>query len=112
MLRRLLPLALVVLAPSLIRAQEPAAQASPTAAAPADDETVRREETVVVTASKVEQALVNAPATLSVISNEILLTTPAQNYADLFRSVPGMNAIQMSARDVNLTGRQATSTLS
>ena len=31
--------------------------------------------------------------------------------ADMLRSVPGMNVIQMSARDINLTARQATSTL-
>ena len=37
--------------------------------------------------------------------------SPAQNYGDLLRAVPGMNVIQMSARDINLTTRQATSTL-
>jgi outer membrane receptor protein involved in Fe transport len=68
-------------------------------------------ETIVVSASKTESALIDAPATMSVISAEVLATTPAQNYADLLRSVPGINAIQLSARDVNLTNRQATSTL-
>src|SRR6185503_5609394 len=38
--------------------------------------------------------------------------SPAQNYGDLLRSVPGVNVIQTSARDVNLTSRQATATLS
>src|SRR5256714_61823 len=69
-------------------------------------------ETVVVSASKVDTALADAPATMSVVSSETLASTPAQNYADLLRSVPGMNAIQLSARDVNLTSRQGTSTLS
>jgi outer membrane receptor protein involved in Fe transport len=69
-------------------------------------------ETVVVSASKVDTALADAPATMSVVTSETLASTPAQNYADLLRSVPGMNAIQLSARDVNLTSRQGTSTLS
>jgi outer membrane receptor protein involved in Fe transport len=68
-------------------------------------------ETVVVSATKLESALIDAPATMSVISTDVLATTPAQNYGDLLRSVPGVNAIQLSARDVNLTNRQATSTL-
>jgi iron complex outermembrane receptor protein len=69
-------------------------------------------EEVVVTATKAETTLVNAPATMTVIGQETLQASPAQNYGDLLRSVPGMNVIQMSARDVNITSRQATSTLS
>jgi outer membrane receptor protein involved in Fe transport len=69
-------------------------------------------EEVVVTASKAEVALVNAPATMSVVSAETIATSPAQNYGDLLRSVPGLNVIQMSARDINMTSRQGTSTLS
>ena len=69
-------------------------------------------EEVVVTASKAESSLVNAPATMSVVSNEQIETSPAQNYGDLLRSVPGLNVIQMSARDINMTSRQGTSTLS
>ena len=68
-------------------------------------------ETIVVSATKTESALIDAPATMSVVSTDVLATTPAQNYADLLRSVPGVNAIQLSARDVNLTNRQATSSL-
>src|SRR5439155_16776899 len=41
-----------------------------------------------------------------------LKSTPAQNYGDLLRGVPGVNVIQLSARDINITSRQATSTLS
>ena len=67
---------------------------------------------VVVTATKAESALLDAPATMSVVTSETLASTPATNYADLLRSVPGMNAIQTSARDFNLTSRQSTSTLS
>ncbi|HWW93803.1 MAG TPA: TonB-dependent receptor [Vicinamibacteria bacterium] len=76
-----------------------------------EEDVVKREEVVVVSASKVESTLINAPATMSVIDADTLVTSPAQNYGDLLRSVPGLNVIQMSARDINVTARQATSTL-
>ena len=69
------------------------------------------EEQVVVTASKVEQQLVNAPATMSVVTSDVITSTPATNYAELFRGVPGVNLTQTSARDFNITMRGATSTL-
>lgn len=68
-------------------------------------------ETVVVSASRAESALIDAPATMTVISGESFQESPAQNYGDLLRTVPGMNVVQLSARDVNLTSRQATNTL-
>jgi outer membrane receptor protein involved in Fe transport len=67
---------------------------------------------VVVTATRSETALVDVPATMSILTSETIAASPAQNYGDLLRSVPGLNVIQTSARDVNLTSRQATSTLS
>lgn len=69
-------------------------------------------DTVVVSATKTDVRLIDAPATMSVIGANVLEAAPAQNYGDLLRSVPGINAIQTSARDVNLTSRAATSTLS
>src|SRR6188474_3538601 len=69
------------------------------------------EEQVVVTASKVEQQLVNAPATVSVVTADVIQSTPSTNYAELFRSVPGVNIVQTSARDFNITTRSATSSL-
>ncbi|MBP7778210.1 MAG: TonB-dependent receptor [Acidobacteria bacterium] len=69
-------------------------------------------EAVVVTASKIEQQLVNAPATVSVVSSDVIQSSPATNYAELLRSVPGMNITQTSARDFNINMRGATSTLS
>jgi outer membrane receptor protein involved in Fe transport len=57
-------------------------------------------------------ALVDAPATMSVLTNADIMTAPSQNYGDLLRNVPGLNVVQLSARDVNLSTRQATSTLS
>jgi outer membrane receptor protein involved in Fe transport len=69
------------------------------------------EEQVVVTATKVEQQLVNAPATVSIVTADVIASTPATNYAELFKSVPGVNISQTSARDFNITMRGATSTL-
>jgi outer membrane receptor protein involved in Fe transport len=81
------------------------------AAPPKDDEPIKREEVIVVSASKTETTLINAPATMSVVSADVLATTPAQNFGDLLRSVPGLNVIQTSARDINMTSRASTSTL-
>lgn len=67
---------------------------------------------VVVTATKGETALVDVPVTMSILTSDTIAASPAQNYGDLLRSVPGLNVIQTSARDVNLTSRQATTTLS
>jgi outer membrane receptor protein involved in Fe transport len=68
-------------------------------------------ETIVVSASKVESTITNAPATMTVITAETLQSSPSQNFGDLLRSVPGLNVIQMSARDVNLASRKTTGTL-
>ena len=69
------------------------------------------EEQIVVTASRTDQQLVNAPASVSVITNEAIQNTPATNMGDLLRAVPGINISQLTARDVNITTRGATSTL-
>ena len=66
---------------------------------------------MVVTASKVEQQIVNAPATVTVISADTIQSSPINNYAELLREVPGMNITQTSARDYNISMRGATSTL-
>jgi iron complex outermembrane receptor protein len=69
------------------------------------------EEQVVVSASRSEQTLVNAPAAVTLITAQTLATAPGSNMADLLRSVPGINVTQTSSRDVNVTTRGATSTL-
>lgn len=69
------------------------------------------DEIVVVSASKIESQLINAPATMTVVPGDVLQNTAAQSYADLLRSVPGVNVIQMSARDVNLVSRQSSMTV-
>ncbi len=78
---------------------------------PAPEEKPTYEEQVVVTASRTEQALVNAPATVSLIDARTIQASPSTSYAELLRAVPGMNVTQTSARDINLTSRGATGTL-
>ena len=46
------------------------------------------------------------------ITTATIENSPATNIGDLLRAVPGMNVTQVSARDVNITTRGATSTLS
>jgi len=91
--------------------QQPATQQTPENPEAAEESPVYKEQ-VVVTASKSEEQLVNAPAAVSIIGPQALQTSPALNFGDLLRSVPGLNVTQTSARDVNLTSRGATSTLS
>ena len=64
-------------------------------------------ETIVVTATRTEVQILDAPATVSVITSDIIANSPAQNFGDLLSSVPGMNVSQTSARDINLTTRAA-----
>jgi iron complex outermembrane receptor protein len=116
MRRFLLALAVIgVLVPGVAPAQEaqtakPAEKADKSEKKEGSD-VVKREEVVVVSASKVETTLINAPATLSVVTADTIASSPAQNFGDLLRSTPGLNVIQTSARDINMTSRSATSTL-
>ena len=102
-------LQLTVATPAL--AQTPPAQPPPTPPPAEAEQPPIYEEQVVVTASKIEQQLVNAPATVSIVTSDVIQSSPATNYAELLRSVPGMNITQTSARDFNVTLRGATSTL-
>src|SRR5687768_4382361 len=69
------------------------------------------EDQVGVSASRSEEALVNATAAVTLITTETIQNSPATNMGDLLRAVPGINVTQVSARDVNFTTRGATSTL-
>jgi outer membrane receptor protein involved in Fe transport len=75
------------------------------------EEPQKYEETVVVSASKTEEKLINAPATMTVIGAQTIQSAPSQNFAELLRAVPGVNLTQVSARDINVTARGATGTL-
>jgi outer membrane receptor protein involved in Fe transport len=107
--------AAVTAAPSFARPvnrQQPAGQ-QPAAPAPAQDPSAPPpyEETVVVSASKTEEKLTNAPATMTVITGRAIENATSQNFAELLRAVPGLNLTQVSARDINVTSRAATGTL-
>lgn len=69
------------------------------------------EEIVVVTGSGTEERVINTPATMSVITAPMIGLAPSQNFAELLRSVPGLNITQVSARDINVTSRASTGTL-
>ena len=65
-----------------------------------------------VSGSRTEEKLINAPVTMTVITAETIENAPTRNFAELLRSVPGLNLTQVSARDINATTRSATGTLS
>ena len=70
--------------------------------------TVTRDEVVVVTASRNETNLVDAPAAMSVVTAEQIALSPASGYGDLLRTLPGLNVIETAAGDLNVTSRLAT----
>jgi iron complex outermembrane receptor protein len=72
---------------------------------------ITRSETVVVSASKTEQEIAAAPATMTVIGPATLSIAPSNSFADVLRGVPGLNITQISARDVNVSSRGATGSL-
>jgi len=113
MIVRCLLLCLFVASAPVVRAQgAPQSPQSPPSQDQQSSDQVRYEDQVVVSASRTEEQLVNAPASVSVITNETIQNSPATNVGDLLRAVPGVNVSQISARDVNITTRGATSTLS
>jgi iron complex outermembrane receptor protein len=107
-----LVLALAAPAAAQTPAQPPAPQEPQKPEEPTPEAPYVYEEQVVVSASKTEQQLVNAPAAVSVVTTDTIQNSPATNIGDLLRAVPGLNVSQTSARDVNITTRGATSTLS
>ena len=48
----------------------------------------------------------------SVLDQRTIESIPADDYGDLLRNIPGLNVSQTSARDVNITPRGSTNTLS
>ena len=90
----------------------PPPQPAPPATPPQKpDELPNYDETVVVTGSKGEVKLVDAVPTMSVITSQAIETAPSANFAELLRTIPGVNITQVSARDINVTSRAATGTL-
>jgi iron complex outermembrane receptor protein len=66
-------------------------------------------ETVVVTGSRKEEMVRYLPAAVSVLGAADIQSKPVATYADVLRSVPGVNVIQFSARDVQFVARGAAS---
>src|SRR5712691_11139878 len=62
-------------------------------------------ETTEVTASRSEESILDAPVSVSVVGQRQIETSPADNYADLLRGVPGLNVVQTSARDIGVRTR-------
>jgi iron complex outermembrane receptor protein len=69
------------------------------------------DEVVVVSASRQEERRINAPVTMTVIPESVTGGAPSRSLTDLLRVVPGLNVVQTSARDVNVTSRASTGTL-
>ncbi|KAB2960961.1 MAG: TonB-dependent receptor [Thermoanaerobaculia bacterium] len=92
-----------------LAAQDPG---GPAADPSADEPKDQIEEIIVVTASRTEQALNEAPSAITVIDSRTIEAIPADDYGDLLRNVPGLNVSQTSARDINMTARGSTNTLS
>lgn len=69
------------------------------------------EEQVVVSASRAEEQQIDAAATVSVVTADTIRRAPSAGIGDLLRVVPGVNVAQLSARDVNITTRGASSAL-
>jgi len=107
----LLAAALLLMAALPAYSQQPPAQ-EPSQQEQNPDAPISFEEQVVVSASRTEQQLVNAPATVSLVTSETIQNSAAINIGDLLRAVPGVNVSQISARDINITSRGATGTLS
>ena len=63
---------------------------------------------VVVSATRTPVRLSEAPVTTSVLTAERIATAAAGDIADMLRAVPGVNVVRLSARDISLTLRGAT----
>ena len=66
---------------------------------------------VVVSASRVEQEIVNAPAAIAVIPTEVIETQAASNFGDLLRQAPGVNVTQLSNTNYSVTSRGSSGAL-
>jgi len=104
-----------LLASSAFAGQDPAAGEAQDVPAEAEDseadEPRSPDEVLVVTASRYEERVRDTPVSVTALGETRIATTPAENHADLLRGVPGVNVLQMSARDLNFTNRGATGVL-
>ncbi len=73
---------------------------------PAELPTIK--EDVVVSASATGLSALDSPAAVDVITGQELQERPAEGWIDHLRRVPGVNVVQFSARDVNISSRGST----
>ena len=66
---------------------------------------------VVVTASRTEQRVADAPAALTVFNEQHIQDLPASYYTDYMRIASGVNALEFSAGDQSVNPRSAAGTL-
>ena len=109
---RFLALALIVALPLAMPAAAQEGEAAEAAQGEEGETEQKFDEVISVTASKYEQRLNEVPAAISIIDERALAELPADDYGDLLRNVPGLNVSQISARDIQITGRTASGSLS
>ncbi len=77
-----------------------------------DEPVAEVDEVIVVTASRTEQKLHDVPAAITVLTAADIENAPADDYGDLLRTVPGLNVSQIGTRDINVSSRAPTASLS
>jgi iron complex outermembrane receptor protein len=68
-------------------------------------------ETVVVTASRIEEKLLNAPAAMTVVGQQQIDTSAATSVADLLQGQAGLNVTRFSTREFGVASRQPVAAL-
>ena len=68
-------------------------------------------ERTVVTASRFEQSLLAAPASVTVIGSREIEAAPEENIANVLSRAPGVNLVQLGARDIEINLRGASGIL-
>src|SRR4051812_50190484 len=103
MSRRIMTLLVLLLAAAPAEAQSvTATQVRPE---PRDGDAADVDDIVVVTASRREEQLLNAPATMTVLTEEMIANLQIRSVADLLRLVTGLKVVQSSAGGVKVTSR-------
>ncbi len=95
-------------APGQLPGFEPAAdENSQEREATGPDQRPGYDETLVVTASRVEEPILESPVSITVLDRQDLQNAPSEQPTDLLRGVPGLNGIQLTARDSQFSARTA-----
>ena len=90
----------------------PQAKQEPSSQEPVKEQVPQRySETVIVTASRVKESIVDAPASMTVFGSAQIASSPATGVAELLQGIVGLNVIQISAREFQVAGRQPAGVL-